>query len=413
MRLSYKHTRLAGYISYVTQAISINLTPLFFIIFQEAYEIDYFRIGELILITFLIQLGVDFLFIRLLEKVGYRAAGIAAHVFASAGLILLGVLPSVLPDPYVGILIAVFFYSAGGGMTEVIVSPLIDSIPGDAKASSMSLLHSFYSWGQCAVVLVTTLLLRVIGNEQWGWLPCLWALIPAVNVVLFCIVPIPDMNAEKRQGNRLTDLFRKPMFYVFILLMVCCGAAEMTMSQWASLFAEKSIGVSKVIGDILGPCFFALLMGLGRLGYGLLGKKLRIVPALLGCSCLTLICYLLTVFGGLPIFSLMGCAVCGLGVSLMWPGILSASSAKYTLAGAPMFAVLALAGDLGCSLGPWLSGVVTDYAGLVLVANSAASEHMEQIAMKCGMLAAAVFPLIMVIVLSVFLLIEHKKRKAS
>jgi MFS family permease len=238
-------------------------------------------------------------------------------------------------------------------------------------------------------------------------------LIPAVNTILFCFVPIPEMNGEKRQGNRLTDLLRKPVFYVFILLMVCCGASEMTMSQWASLFAEKSIGVSKVIGDILGPCFFAVLMGLGRLGYGFLGKKLRIVPALFGCSCLTLVCYMITVFGGLPIFSLMGCAVCGLGVSLMWPGILSASSAKYPLAGAPMFAVLALAGDLGCSLGPWLSGVVTDYAGSALGANPAVSENVEQLAMKCGMLAAAVFPLIMVVVLSVYLLIEHRKRKVS
>ena len=238
MRLNYNHTRLAGYISYITQAISINLTPLFFIIFQEEYRIDYSRLGRLILITFLIQLSVDFLSIRLLEKIGYRPAGILAHVLATVGLILLGVLPSVLPDPYTGVLIAVFFYSAGGGMTEVIVSPLIDALPGEAKASSMSLLHSFYSWGQCGVVLVTTILLRWIGSGQWGFLPCLWAVIPALNVILFCVVPIPDMTAGKQQGNRLSDLLRKPAFYMFILLMICCGAAEMTMSQWASLFAE-------------------------------------------------------------------------------------------------------------------------------------------------------------------------------
>lgn len=414
MRLSYTHTRIACYISYITQAITINLAPLFFIIFQDRYAVSYSLLGQLVLITFVIQLMVDFVSIRLLERIGYRVAAIAAHVLASVGLVLLGVLPPLFADPYLGILTAVFFYSMGGGMTEVIVSPLVDALPGDAKASSMSLLHSFYSWGQCLVVLVTTLLLRVFGGGYWAWLPCLWALIPAANVVLFCLVPVPDMIAAEKNGNRLSDLFRKPVFYVFILLMICGGAAEMTMSQWASLFAEKAIGVSKVVGDLLGPCFFGVLMGLGRVGYGLWGRKIRIAPALFGCSALTLICYLLSVFGGLPIFSLIGCAVCGLGVSLMWPGVLSLSSGKYPMAGAPMFAVLALAGDLGCSVGPWFSGIVTDWAKTAHVLPIAGIVgDAEQIAMKYGMLAATVFPLIMVIVLAVYLLQEHKEKRIS
>ena len=414
MRLSYTHTRIACYISYITQAVTINLAPLFFIIFQDRYAVSYSLLGQLVLITFVIQLMVDFVSIRLLERIGYRVAAIAAHVLASVGLVLLGVLPPLFADPYLGILTAVFFYSMGGGMTEVIVSPLIDALPGDAKASSMSLLHSFYSWGQCLVVLLTTLLLRVIGGGYWAWLPCLWALIPAVNVVLFCLVPVPDMMVAEKTGNRLSDLFRKPVFYVFILLMICGGAAEMTMSQWASLFAEKAIGVSKVIGDLLGPCFFGVLMGLGRVGYGLWGRKIRIAPALFACSLLTLICYLLSVFGGLPIFSLIGCAVCGLGVSLMWPGVLSLSSGKYPMAGAPMFAVLALAGDLGCSVGPWFSGIVTDWAKTAHILPIAGIVgDAEQIAMKYGMLAATVFPLLMVIVLAVYLMRERKGKRIS
>lgn len=413
MRLNYNHTRLAGYIGYITQAISINLAPLFFIIFQDWYEISYSRLGQLVLITFVIQLTVDFLSIRLLEKIGYRAAAIAAHVLAAVGLILLGILPPLFADPYLGILVAVFFYSMGGGMTEVVISPLIDAIPGDAKAASMSLLHSFYSWGQCLVVIVTTVLLRLVGGDYWGLLPCLWALIPLADLILFCFVPIPPMTVERQNGNRLSDLLRKPLFYLFILLMICGGAAEMTMSQWASLFAEKALGVSKVTGDILGPCFFGVLMGLGRVGYGLWGHKYRIAPALFGCSVLTLVCYLLSVFGRLPVFSLIGCGFCGLGVSLMWPGVLSLSSGNYPRAGAPMFAVLALAGDLGCSLGPWLSGVVTDLSkapGAWQIAGIAGDA--EQIAMKHGMLVAAVFPLIMVIVLGIYLWREKTRRKS-
>ncbi len=414
MHLSYKHTRLAGYIGYITQAISINLAPLFFIIFQDRYAITYSRLGQLVLLTFVIQLSVDFLSIRLLEKIGYRAAAIAAHVLAAVGLILLGVLPPLFADPYLGILVAVFFYSMGGGMTEVVISPLIDAIPGDAKAASMSLLHSFYSWGQCLVVLVTTVLLRFVGDGLWGLLPCLWALIPLADMILFCFVPIPPMTEEKQTGNRLSDLLCKPLFYLFILLMICGGAAEMTMSQWASLFAEKALGVSKVTGDILGPCFFGVLMGLGRVGYGLWGHKYRIAPALFGCSVLTLACYLLSVFGGLPVFSLIGCGFCGLGVSLMWPGVLSLSSGEYPRAGAPMFAVLALAGDLGCSLGPWLSGIVTDLAkapGAMHMAGIAGDA--EQIAMKHGMLVAVVFPFIMTAVLGIYLWREKNRTKTK
>lgn len=409
MQRNYSLTRVACYIGYITQAITINLATLFFVIFQDTYHISFASLGQLVLVTFLIQLAVDFLSIRLVVRIGYRASGIAAHVFASLGLIFLGILPTVMPDPYMGILIAAFFYSIGGGLTEVIISPLVDSLPSDAKASSMSLLHSFYSWGLCLVVIVTTLLLRVFGEEHWNIIPFLWALIPIFNAVLFCIVPIPKEEQSEEKRNPLRSLLHSGVFYVFILLMICGGAAEQAMSQWASLFAEKAIGVSKVVGDILGPCFFAVMMIIGRTFYGVCGKKIRIAPVLFASAILSVICYLLTVFSRTPSFALIGCGVCGLGISLMWPGVLSLSSAKFPLGGSPMFAVLALAGDLGCSIGPWLTGVVSDF---VTESPSSAlswiAGNTEQVALKSGVLVASVFPLVMTIVLGIYIWKQKK-----
>ncbi len=410
MLKSYNTTRLACYIGYITQAITINLAPLFFIIFQDSYEVSFSRIGQLVLITFIIQLLVDLICIGIVEKIGYRILAVAAHVFAAIGLVLLGILPHMMQDAYAGILIAVFFYSIGGGLTEVIISPLVDSLPSDAKASSMSLLHSFYSWGQCLVVLVTTLVLFIIGQERWMILPVFWALIPAADAVLFCLVPIPEAKTAEKAQHGIRELFGSGMFYVCIILMVCGGASEQTMSQWASLFAEKAIGVSKVVGDLLGPCLFAILMGLGRTAHGVLGQRLKMAPALFGCAALSVLCYVLTVFSASPVLALIGCALCGLGVSLMWPGVLSLSSARFPWAGGPMFAMLALAGDLGCSLGPWISGIVSDAteSGEIAVFAGIAGEA-EQLAMKNGMLVAALFPLVMFILLAVFLLKKKQK----
>ncbi len=403
MHSDYRLTRLACYIGYITQAITINLTTLFFVIFQERYSVRFALLGQIVFITFVIQILVDLVSIRLVPRIGYRAAAVTAHVSAALGLILLGILPRVLPDPYAGILIAVFFYSIGGGLTEVIISPLIDALPGDAKASSMSLLHSFYSWGFCLVVLVTTPLLSLVGQQRWYLLPFLWALIPILNTVLFLRVPLPEETQQKEKRPPLTALWHCGAFYVFILLMICSGASEQAMSQWASLFAEKALGLTKALGDILGPCLFAVFMALGRTGYGLLGKKIRMAPALTLCAILTFGCYMLTVFGQSPLYALIGCAVCGFGVSLMWPGVLSLSSARFPRGGTPMFAVLALAGDLGCSFGPWISGLVSDAAAAdPSVTLPGLAGEAQQTALKTGMFAAAVFPLLMVCLLVLF-----------
>ena len=408
MQPDYKWTRVACYIGYVTQAITINLATLFFVIFQDSYSVSFALLGQLVLITFVIQILVDLLSIRLIDRIGYRTAGIAAHVSAALGLVLLGILPRCMPNAYLGILISAFFYAIGGGLTEVIISPLMDSLPGDAKASSMSLLHSFYSWGLFGMILLTTALLSVLGQERWYVLPFLWAVIPLFNIYLFCRVPIPEQQANDEETHGARPLLRRGIFWLFILLMICSGASEQAMCQWASLFAEKAIGVTKTVGDILGPCGFAVFMALGRTAYGVFGQRIRIAPALLSCAALTVGCYALTIFCGTPIFALIGCAVCGLGVSLMWPGVLSLSSERYPAGGNPMFAMLALAGDLGCSLGPWLSGIVSDaVTNQPSLGFPGIHGAPEQIALRSGMLASMVFPVLMVLVLLFFL----KKKK--
>lgn len=404
MKKNYKITLYACYLGYITQAITVNLATLFFVIFRESFGISYTELGSIVLITFLIQIAVDASMVKLTYIIGYRVSAVLAHVFAVVGLILLGILPRIM-SPFLGIIIAIFFYSIGGGMTEVIISPIVDSLPGDAKASGMCLLHSFYSWGQVAVVLITTIILKFIGSEHWYLIPPLWALLPLFNIFMFAKVPLVDISAEEKSSPLISHL-RSPIALAAILLMICGGAAEQAMSQWASLFAETGLGVTKVVGDLLGPCLFALNMGIGRTIYGIHGEKINIKWALTVCSFFTVLCYALTVFAQSAVFSLIGCALCGLGVSLMWPGVLSMTSAECGSSTSPaLFAFLALAGDVGCSLGPWITGKVSDvYITLGTNVDSGS-------AIRAGLLSATVFPAIMACVTTILLL--HSKKKKS
>ncbi len=394
---NFKKTLHACYLGYITQAIVVNLAPLFFVIFQTDYGVSYSQIGGLVLFTFAVQMGVDLAMLKLLPHFGYRVTAVAAHVFSVIGLVLLSFLPYAM-DPYTGILISVFFYSVGGGLIEVVISPVVDSLPGEAKVSGMSLLHSFYSWGQMLVVLLSTLLLKLIGGDLWHFIPLFWALVPLINTFRFLSVPLIPIPSEQKAKSPF-GFFRSPMFIVAFLLMICSGAAEQAMAQWASLFAEQGLGVSKVMGDLLGPCLFAVFMSIGRTFYGIRGEHVNLFGALLGCSLLSIVCYLVTVFVGLPMVALLGCAMCGLGVSLLWPGMLSYTSRKYNYnAGPVMFGLLALGGDIGCSVGPWLTGRVSD---LYIAANegTVSGNILANQAIKTGLLAAIVFPILMVILL--------------
>ena len=399
----YTNTLYACYLGYITQAIVVNLAPLFFVIFQNSFGVTYSDLAGLVLLSFAVQIATDAAMIRITPIVGYRKSAVTAHIFASIGLAGLGILPQVM-TPYPAILICVVFYSIGGGLTEVVISPIVDALPGDAKASAMSLLHSFYSWGQMLVVIVTTVLLAAAGDANWWFIPIVWALIPFFNLFNFMRVPIVEVSEEQKESGAGSFL-RSPIFLVALFMMICGGASEQAMAQWASLFAERALGVSKVLGDLLGPCFFALCMGIGRTAYGILGDaKVNIEKALMACAGLSIICYLVTVFMPVPVVSLLGCAFCGFGVSLMWPGVLSYTSQKYNYnAGPVLFSLLALGGDVGCSLGPWITGVVSD---LYLAAAGSGADAESQ-AIRYGILAAVVFPLGMLALVAVMRKLHH------
>lgn len=394
MKYTYKHTLKACYFGYITQAIVNNLAPILFIIFQNQFQISLEMLGRLILINFATQIVVDILTVKYVDRMGYRKATVIAHICCALGLISLGVLPKVLPYPYIGLMIAVVLYAIGGGIIEVLVSPIVEFLPGDEKASAMSLLHSFYCWGQVGVVLISTLLLKLIGGDLWFVLPILWALIPLYNVTRFLKVPIIEPHEEEKSMS-VKELLSTKGFVIALLLMLAAGASELTMSQWSSLFAEQGLQVPKVMGDLLGPCLFAVLMGAGRMIYGIWGSKINLNRALLGSGILCILCYVVTVFATNPFVSLLGCAVCGLSVSLMWPGTFSLTASTYPRGGTAMFGILAVFGDVGAAVGPWMAGVVSDVVGLGL---------------KAGLLVAMIFPILLVIGILMIKKINDKQK---
>lgn len=394
----YRGTRYACYMGSMTQAICNNLTPLLFIVFQQKFGLSYERLGSLVLLNFVTQLGMDLLCARFAHKIGYRAPLVAAHATSALGLLLLGILPLMMADAYVGLCIAVFMYAVGGGLLEVLVSPVVDSLPTpqSAKAASMALLHSFYCWGQLLVVLLSTLLLLVIGLERWWVLPVLWSIAPLVNMVAFTKVPFMPMIPEE-QRTKLSALFKKPIFLAFLVLMICSGAAELTVSQWASLFVEEALGLPKAWGDLLGPCLFALTMGIGRLIYGIRGEKIDLRRFMMCCGILCVACYLTLCLAPSPVVGLIACALSGFSVSIFWPGTCSLTSAKFPMGGAAMFALLAACGDIGCSLGPWLAGVVADRSNAGFFGWINGVLFNSESALKTGILFGTAFPIVLLV----------------
>ena len=401
---TYRNTTFSCYRGYMTQAIINNLAPLLFIIFQSSYHISYAKLGQLVLFNFATQLITDAWASKYADHYGYRKCMVAAHALSTVGLVSLGVLPFLLPDPYIGLIIAVILYAIGGGLLEVVVSPIIEALPSDNKEASMSLLHSFYCWGQMLVVFLSTFLLWLIGRELWFLLPILWALFPLYNMFQFLHVPLLPLVKE---GNnmRLKELLAFPTFYLALVLMICAGASELTMSQWSSIFAEKGLGIPKIYGDLMGPGLFALLMAIGRTIYGKLGDRLPMKLSLFGSSILCITAYLVTVFSPYPLLSLLACSICGLSVSLMWPGTFSLASAAFPRGGTLMFGILAICGDLGCSFGPWLAGKISDSVqatGQTLTIWMNSSLDYEQMGLRSGLLAATLFPTLMAVSLIIF-----------
>jgi len=377
MENQYNKTITACFVGYIVQAVVNNFTPLLFLFFQKSYHIPLSQITLLVTFNFGIQLLVDLLSVGFIDKIGYRASMIIAHVLSAAGLILLTVLPEILPVPFIGILIAVMIYAIGGGLLEVLVSPVVEACPSDNKEKAMSMLHSFYCWGHAGVVLISTLFFYVAGIENWKILAAIWAVIPIGNAFAFAKIPIAPLIEDGESGLELKDLFRIKVFWILLIMMVCAGASEQAVSQWASTFAEMGLGISKTAGDLAGPMAFAVLMGTSRAFYGRYGDGIHLERFMICSSCLCILSYLGISLLPVPQLSLIACAVCGLSVGIMWPGTFSKASAALPKGGTAMFALLALGGDIGCAGGPTAVGMISGALGDNL---------------KLGILAGVVFP---------------------
>ena len=380
MENQYNKTITACFVGYIVQAVVNNFTPLLFLFFQKSYHIPLSKITLLVTFNFGIQLLVDLLSVGFIDKIGYRASMIIAHVLSAAGLILLMVLPEILPVSFIGILIAVLIYAIGGGLLEVLVSPVVEACPSDNKEKAMSMLHSFYCWGHAGVVLISTLFFYVAGIENWKILAVIWAVIPIGNAFAFAKIPIAPLIEDGESGLELKDLFRIKVFWILLIMMVCAGASEQAVSQWASAFAEKGLGISKAAGDLAGPMAFAVLMGLSRLFYGKYGERIHLERFMVYSSFLCILSYLGISLFPIPLINLIACAVCGLSVGIMWPGTFSKASAALPKGGTALFALLALGGDIGCSGGPTLVGMVSGISGDNL---------------KMGILAGIIFPVLL------------------
>lgn len=404
MQRTFKSTKIACYIGYFVQAIINNLSPILFIIYSDEFGVSLSAIGALILINFLSQAVVDVLSVKIVDRIGYKKIILASHACATIGLFLLGALPLLFPQncfPFLAI--ATTISALGSGMIEVTISPIVDSIPSDRKEAEMSLLHSFYCWGQMAVVGFSTIFIRIFGNRFWFLLPMLWALVPLFNLFNFMTVPfMPTLKEEEK--TPVKELLSSTAFRIAMVLMLCGGASELAMSQWSSYFAETGLGVSKVMGDLLGPCMFAVLMGCGRLFFGIYGHKIDLKKTMLFLSILCTVCYGITGLSKNPMVALLGCALSGLAVSLFWPGTFSIVSGLYPKGGASMFGLLAILGDIGCSTGPFLVSLV-----------SSAAQHQSPMlsdgsALKFGFGIAMIFPA--TVAISLLILMKLPKKDA-
>lgn len=392
MEKGYQKTIYACFTGYIVQAIVNNFVPLLFLTFQKQYGIPLSQITLLITLNFLLQLLVDLLSVGFVDRIGYRASMLIAHGCAIAGFVLLTILPEILP-PFAGLLISVMVYAVGGGLLEVLVSPIVEACPTDNKEQVMSMLHSFYCWGQVGVVLISTLFFAIFGIQNWKIMTLLWVIVPICNAIVFTKVPIASLIEDGEKGMSLKELFSQQIFWIFMLMMVCSGASEQAVSQWASTFAEKGLGVTKTIGDLAGPMAFASLMGASRVFYGKYGEKIDLSKFMSASCVLCVVSYLCIVLIPVPAVGLLGCALSGLAVGILWPGTFSKASAGLKQGGTAMFAMLALAGDLGCTSGPTLVGFVSGMFG----------EDLRK-----GICAALIFP----VLLFVGLWLEKKKERA-
>ncbi len=393
MKLTFKHTQLACYLAYISQAITTTFLPLLFVRLSTEFGFSLTKLTVLITITFFTEIFIDAFCPVFIKKIGYRNGMIFANICAVIGTAGLAVFPFIFKNPYIGFVLCDIFYAVGGGFDEVLVSPIVEACPTKNKARAMALLHSFYCWGCAAIVLFSTIFFRFAGMDNWRLLAVLWAIIPLFNIFLFMFVPIRTLEEEKGSG-KFSDMLKNPLFWLMLIIMICAGASELSMSQWASAFAETGLQVSKTIGDLLGPCAFAVLMGLSRVIYSRIDDKTDITKILIVGAIVCIGAYLLAALSGNAIVSLIGCALCGIAVAPMWPGAFSIASKEIPKASTTMFASFALAGDLGCTVGPSIVGFV-----------SGSNDNIAK-----GLLSSVIFPAAMIICLLFVRIINKKKR---
>ena len=395
MMKNYKKTKLACYLGFVTQAIAANFAPLLFLKFHTDYNISLGNIALISTSFFFTQLLIDLFCAKYVDKIGYRVCIVASEVCSAVGLVGLAFLPEIIPNPFVGIILSVILYAIGSGLIEVLGSPIVEACPFENKEATMSLLHSFYCWGSVGTILVSTVFFLIFGIDSWKWLAVIFALIPAFNIYNFATCPIESL-VEEGQGMGIRKLFSNPMFLIAIVMMVCSGASELAMAQWASAYAESALGFSKAVGDIAGPCMFAVTMGISRVLFGKAGDKMNLNEFMIGSGILCFVCYLFASFSENPIIGLAGCIVCGFSVGIMWPGTISISSKAFPTGGTAMFALLAMAGDLGGSIGPAIVGRVADMFG-----------GRIHVGMRMGLL----FPITLCCMLFLFNMLNHSAKK--
>lgn len=416
MEQNYKTTAKACYLGYVIQAVVNNLASLFFVVFSATpYHLSEEKLGRLVFINFAAQLIIDFLSIYIVPKFGYRKCVVVAQASSALGFVMLGILPNVMP-PFIGLIISILFLAVGSGFIEVLISPIIEALPTDDKAGNMIFLHSFYCWGQAATVIITTVLLLVIGKHNWFYIPFFWAIFPIVNTFLFSKVPILELKGDVDQSFSLRSVKGEKGFYLFLFLMFCAGASELAIVQWSSYFIDIGLNITKWLGDILGPCFFAIVMGFGRVLFAVFGKRFEVTSVIAAMALLCTICYLVVAFSGSVVLTIIACALCGLSVSIMWPGVFSIAAKRFPESGTSLFSVLAMFGDLGCATGPWLLGFVSDYTEKSGIAEKWANSMgtvSNHLGIQFGFLVTALVPFVMFLVLFLIKITNKKVIKSS
>lgn len=393
MSKSYGLTKFACYVGYVVQAVINNFLPILFIALQDNYKFTYEQLARLIAINFIAQIFTDILTPKVVTKIGYKRAAVICQGVSALGLMLMGILPNVMSNTYLGIIISIVVYACGSGLIEVIISPIIENLPIDNKSGNMAFLHSFYCWGQAFTIIVTTLLIGVLGFAKWSFVPLIWSVIPLFNIFIFFKATVVEPKKADKKAT-FKELFARKNFRFYMIMMLCAGAAEIAMAEWASLFAQQALGVSKMVGDLAGPCAFAIFMASGRVWYSRVADKISFRKTLIVLNAICCALYLIVAFCNIPAVSLVCCALCGFTVSIAWPGILSSGAKRFTDGASVMYGVFAMCGDTGCCLGPWMLGIVADFFGLNL-----------------GFAAAAVFPLLMVV--AAFLSIKNSSCKKA